>query len=237
MPTSQLQSIASRVRALLAKTTEAGATEAEALAAAAKARELMDRYSLSLTDAEVASEGTSTTSQGASSPQQFFVWRALAVRIARYCDCEVWASSQTKKVNFFGLASDSQFAGFLLSSLSGFIQRSAVEWSLENVGSHDDFVVGAIERVKERLASMTASRNVTASDGRSLIVIKSAIVTREFEKLGLNLRSYANKRRVIHDNSAQSAGREAGDRASFSRPLSSQGAGRPLMLPGAGAAK
>ena len=40
------EKVASVVEALLAKTTENGATEAEAMAAAEKARELMDRYQI-----------------------------------------------------------------------------------------------------------------------------------------------------------------------------------------------
>lgn len=48
MTTDKQQAIAARIRALLAKTTENGATDAEAMSAAEKARELMDRYQIDL---------------------------------------------------------------------------------------------------------------------------------------------------------------------------------------------
>ena len=51
------EKVATIVEALLAKTTENGATEAEAMAAAAKARELMDRHQLDLGEVGMAKEG------------------------------------------------------------------------------------------------------------------------------------------------------------------------------------
>ena len=48
--------VARRVRALLEKTTSNGCTEAEALAAAEKARALMDAYRLTQSDLEIAAE-------------------------------------------------------------------------------------------------------------------------------------------------------------------------------------
>src|SRR5438132_6742441 len=42
-----------RIQGLRAKTTDNGCTEAEALLAAAKVAELLDRYDLSLTDVEI----------------------------------------------------------------------------------------------------------------------------------------------------------------------------------------
>jgi hypothetical protein len=47
---TNLELVGRRIRGLLSKTTENGATEAEAMLAAAKARELMDKYRLTLTD-------------------------------------------------------------------------------------------------------------------------------------------------------------------------------------------
>ena len=43
----------SRIQGLRSKTTDNGCTEAEALLAAAKVAELLDRYDLSLTDVEI----------------------------------------------------------------------------------------------------------------------------------------------------------------------------------------
>ena len=50
---------AAKIKALLGKTIENGATEAEAMAAAIKARELMDKYDIDLTTLDMKAEGSS----------------------------------------------------------------------------------------------------------------------------------------------------------------------------------
>ena len=48
-----LDRLKTRIQGLRSKTTDNGCTEAEALLAAAKVAELLDRYDLSLTDIEI----------------------------------------------------------------------------------------------------------------------------------------------------------------------------------------
>src|SRR6478752_2303796 len=48
-----LDRLKTRIQGLRSKTTDNGCTEAEALLAAAKVAELLDRYDLSLTDAQI----------------------------------------------------------------------------------------------------------------------------------------------------------------------------------------
>ena len=50
---STVDKLKTRIQGLRAKTTDNGCTEAEALLAAAKVAELLDRYDLSLTDVEI----------------------------------------------------------------------------------------------------------------------------------------------------------------------------------------
>src|SRR5665213_2744386 len=95
-----LKSIAARVRALLAKTTDAGCSESEALAAAAKARELMDKYQLSMTETELESEGASQSSTQSETAQQFRIQRDLAMKIAKFTDCKCWQGHITGTVKF-----------------------------------------------------------------------------------------------------------------------------------------
>jgi hypothetical protein len=67
---------------------------------------------------------------------------------------KVWLTQQTDKCHFFGLRSDTEFAGCLIVSLERLVR----------------------ERQQSR-------------DGRSLVMVKNAIVTREFEKLDMKLGS------------------------------------------------
>ena len=78
-----------RIQGLRSKTTDNGCTEAEALLAAAKVAELLDRYDLSLTDIEIrASE---------CEQRQYETYRKKRIpldgcigAIANFCDCRVW---------------------------------------------------------------------------------------------------------------------------------------------------
>ncbi len=56
MSATDLDKLTARIQALRAKTIDNGCTEDEALAAAAKVAELLDRYDLSLSDVELRAE-------------------------------------------------------------------------------------------------------------------------------------------------------------------------------------
>lgn len=230
------QTLAARVRALLAKTSENGATEAEALAAAEKARELMDKYHLDHGALGMEEEGTrkSTTfpprGRGSREGGRIHneIKKPLCFSIGKFCDCRVWTTNYTL-INFLGLQSDVDFAEWLLSSLTTFVVNQTSLFQLDAVldGLYCDpstrlsFQVGAVERIKERLNELATSRaNLqSASTGTSLIVLKNQLVERHFKKLGLRLAPVSYSAGTISNSSAYSAGRAAGDRASFGRPV------------------
>jgi hypothetical protein len=86
--------IARIIRALLDKTLEKGATEAEAMSAASKARELMDRYQIVLGTAAMEAEGTikmdfSSQPVQAGSPSA----TASELSVAKLCDCRIWGGA------------------------------------------------------------------------------------------------------------------------------------------------
>lgn len=60
MNTENRRAAAARIRALLMKTVDNGCTEEEAMAAAAKAGELMDRYGLESSEVEIRAEKCTT---------------------------------------------------------------------------------------------------------------------------------------------------------------------------------
>lgn len=84
-----LDKLRSRIQALRAKTIDNGCTEDEALSAAAKVAELLDRYDLSLTDVEIRA--------AACERRSFETYRKKRIplddcigAIAKFCDCRVW---------------------------------------------------------------------------------------------------------------------------------------------------
>src|SRR6476659_9357988 len=104
-----------RIQGLHSKTMENGCTEAEALLAAAKVAELLDRYDLSLTDIEIRN--------GQCEQRHYEVQRKKRIplddcigAIANFCDCRVWRErSHSGNVHyvFFGLRSDIEAAHYL----------------------------------------------------------------------------------------------------------------------------
>jgi hypothetical protein len=234
------EKVASIVEALLAKTTENGATEAEAMAAAAKARDLMDRHQLDLGEVGMAKEGVHKLTIKRGHYKTLAVKDRLAFFVSEFCDCKVWLTKSSDQMHFFGLKSDAEFAGWLVASLETFVGNGAlafiagqpfmearVRWEAEKA-----FVLGAIDRINQRLAELARDRRATMAkgNGKSLVVVKGALVTSAFEKLNLKLSKGGKLAAAARDAGAYGAGRAAGDKASFGRPVN--GGGKVAQLGG-----
>ncbi len=222
------------IQALLNKTTANGASEAEAMAAAEKARELMDRYQIEAGSAGLEKEGTFKVSIKRGHYKTLAVKDRIAYAVAQFCDSKVWLTKSSDECHFFGLKSDAEFAGWLIQSLAAFVGNGALayiagqprmearpRWEAEKA-----FVLGACVRISERLIQLAAERQKSrdgSGDGRSLVVVKNAIVTREFAKLDVKLRSAGRSKTRAADGGAFKAGRAAGDNASFGRPVNGGG--------------
>lgn len=233
------KSISARIKALLSKTTENGCTEAEAMSAAVKARELMDTYNIELGAVGMEAEGTAKAQSPDTSYKTLGIKWRVAMSIAAFCDVKVWRGG--KKLTFFGLQSDADFATWLAESLDGFIQRAAINY-MTNINPRDlnpsfkmprweaekAFVMGAIKRISQRLDELTAARGHVAApgSGTSLVVVKGALVERAFRALDMKLRSGGSSYTQSRDGGSYAAGQAAGDRASFGRPVNGGGAQR-----------
>lgn len=222
--------ILAKIRALMAKTTENGCTEAEAMSALEKAREMMDAYEVTAADVELKGESAQVFASMARDPHK--VRASLAMAIARFCDCKCWKSSDGA-IKFCGLESDADLAGWLLETLARFVERELVA-HLTVTGAAkgarrliiSGFTLGCCNRINQRLGEMvTRSQAAASTNGRALVVAKGALVAAKMAELGLNLRSRRSRGRRV-DPSAYSAGRAAGDRASFGRPVAGAGGQR-----------
>lgn len=222
-----LQSISTRIRALLAKASDAGVTEHEALAFAAKARELMDRYQLDLTDLELREEGTARVQSPMRDPD---IGTILVNPISRYCDCKGWTASRRGHVEFFGLRSDADLASWLWIALRSFVEIETLNWSLAEGGTRQDvldFSHACARRIAERLRA--AKPAPSGARGQALLVVKNQLVTEEFAKLNLHLGQRSAT--ATRPSEAAAAGYATGARASFGRPIGHRVAGR-LAAPG-----
>jgi hypothetical protein len=231
--------VAARVRALLAKTVERGCTEHEALAAATKAFELINKHQLDMSAIELESEGVIRGLAEKAETRKLNVQSRLVAAVAEFCEVRGWLETEQRgqhsRVMFFGLKSDVEFANWLLRALERFVWQHADEYALKS-GESDylskrNFCIACCERVNERLRHEVMLRRLKqapTSSRKSLMIVKRALVEREFEKLGIHLamRSYCCG--GGGSANATQAGRAAGDRAGFGRPV--HGGGKPKAI-------
>lgn len=224
-----------KLRALLAKTTDKGCTEAEATAAAEKASELMEEYDLSYTDVEqVRDERYGKRARpfaGGSGRRRTHHEVSMVHRaIQEYCDCKAWYSGS--ELVFFGSEADTETAHNLSDLIRGAMDR---EWASylnspqREKGVHgrslrSSFLLGMALRLSQRLREIKALREAnvnkvaattgqTNTGGRALILVaKKQIVEERFAALGMKLGSARGGRRANGSSSAYRAGEAAGNR-------------------------
>ena len=195
---TDLDKLKARLQALRAKTVANGCTEDEALAAAAKVAELLDRHDLSLSDLEIRQElceqSAIVTHRKRRQPISVCV-----PAIAEYCDCKVW---QEKDLDgrihyvFFGLKPSLEMAHYVYDVIAIAMQTAwerharsqrFIRYGQDEKGS---FLFGMAVSVAERLTVMKEERDEAnrRSNWRDLVVVRHAVVDAEFAKLDLHLR-------------------------------------------------
>jgi hypothetical protein len=219
---TQLDGLKSRIQALRAKTVDNGCTESEALSAAAKVAELLDRHDLSLSDVEIR--------EAPCEKREFETFRKKRVpldgcvgAIARFCDCRVWreknAAGEARYV-FFGLRSDVEVAHYLTELIDGAVRNELGRYKTskayqrfrhnERHLANSSFTFGMVNSIAEKLAAMKDARDAAnAGTGRTLVVVKTAVVDAELDKLNLNLRTSRSSSRMVSPDAFE-AGNAAG---------------------------
>lgn len=189
------ESVLAKLRALMAKTVEAGCTEAEAAAAAAKADELLEKYEIDLNEVALQKQPfTQSEVDGA--------WihpvGAAAGAIARFTDCKVWIERKSKIV-YFGFTVDTEIAEYLTLLFKRAIDRESSAYLLFNpdydaatkAGKREmqrAFGIGMAHRLGDRLRELKSKREWTQREaGHALAVLKAPLVQKAFDDLGLRL--------------------------------------------------
>jgi hypothetical protein len=217
------------IKGLRAKTVDQGCTEAEAIAAAAKVAELLDRYGLSLSDVELrkqvcAGVGIETTRRRAGPLDR------TVPGIARFFACRSWTETtqaQTIRHIFFGLPGDVEAAEYLYELVEKTFETETIAFkqgdfyrdlhSSERRNGTNSFQLGLARGISDKLDTLREEREAALhrSSGRDLMVVKGSVVEDELEKLGLEFtyRSAGGKKYVLSD--AYAAGQEAGQRFDY----------------------
>ena len=214
-----LYGLKTRIQALRAKTIENGCTESETLSAAAKVAELLDRHDLSLTDIEIREAPCEQRAYETNRKKRVPLDGCVGA-IARFCDCRVWreknAAGEARYV-FFGLRTDVEVAHYLTEMIDGAVRselgRYKTSKAYQRFGhserhlANSSFTFGMVASIAEKLVAMKASRDAAnENSGRALVVLKTAVVDAELEKLNMNLRTQRRASRTVSAEAYEAGG-------------------------------
>ena len=205
-----LDRLKARIQGLRAKTTDNGCTEAEALLAAAKVAELLDRYDLSLTDVEVRGAPCAQRAYETSRKKRVPLDDCIGA-IADLCDCRVWREKTragTTRYVFFGLCSDIEAVHYLTELIDNAVRSELGRYKVsagyqrfrhqDRHVANSSFALGMVASIAENLTAMKGERNaVTNGTGRDLVILKASVVDAELEKLDLTPRTVGGAARIV----------------------------------------
>lgn len=206
-----------RIKAILSKTMENGCTEGEAMAALAKARELMATYEIDEKELDSLNiEKTTTFRTEARDPYE--IKHGLSVNVGKFTRCKAYYD-RDKVINFAGKESDIIFATWLLDTLQRFVMRALREYQKQRAvkgGTHANsnftsasFVMGCASRINEKLKELCPPDWAKTQE----LIVK---------EMKLDLSKSRASRREVHEGSLR-AGHTAGNSARFDRPVGQGG--------------
>ncbi len=172
-----------KVKALLAKTVENGATEAEAIAAAQKAAELMAKYDLSTSEFDIRESEVSQQDRPLDPVMRPHAIR-VAIEIAQLTGARFWSDgpgAAARVGTFFGITHEVEIAGYLLDICEGAMRREVAAYSRQTAlfvkrkreRMAYSFLEGMASRLSSRLREMARARRST---GTSLVVVRDEII-------------------------------------------------------------
>jgi hypothetical protein len=211
-----------RIQGLRSKTMDNGCTEAEALLAAAKVAELLDRYDLLLTDIEIR-DGQCEQRHYETRRKKRIPLDDCIGDIASFCDCRVWrekSHSGNARYVFFGLRSDIEVAHYLTELIDNAVRSELGRYKnsagyrhfrhQERHMANASFALGIVASIADKLTAMKRERDaVRNGTGRDLVVLKASVVDAELAKLDLQLRTVSGPARMVSPI-AYEAGETAG---------------------------
>jgi len=221
--------IIDKIKALLSKTTANGATEAEMFAALDKAAAMQDAYDI--TDEELQIAKDEAAMMHADPPDlkdPHKIKRRLTYGIAQFCGVQICRSRHETGFRCIGMPSDVQFAMWLLDNLADFVFNALYEHligccapPIERRIILRSFTEACCNRITDRLLELVErSKKARTSNGRELVVVKDAAIKAFMKEHGIRLHTCSGYSSSNINAAAQAAGRAAGDRASFGRPVS-----------------
>ena len=181
--------ILARIQQLLAMGGDVS-SEHEAQIALRRARKLMDQHQITLADIEnIKTDDMGVTSYDLGSTRQQRWVTNLAISVANLNDCIVQYGArhrwENKRYEFKGFKEDASMCEFMLVYLvdtcNRLYQRDKKKLGLSGASDKNDYLRGIVNGLKSRIAEIIQERKLAkASNGRSLMVVKMAVVENEF---------------------------------------------------------
>lgn len=213
--TQQNETMMRKINALLNKTIENGATEAEANAAMEMAQRLMTQHMIdeSQLSAHAKAAHKKCVSENVDIFKTGYDTSDIVAIVADAFDCQAYWRGDSKVggvVTFFGWGEDSKLAAYFYSYLNHAVVNAATEY----IGTEQyrkskaagygpktimkSFRRGMIGRIGGRFAEMKEerTRNVVTKTGTNLVVVKEDAVREEFDKLGMTFRDHKADRTI-----------------------------------------
>jgi len=220
-----------RIQGLRAKTTDNGCTEAEALSAAAKVAELLDRHDLSLTDVEIREAPCERREYETHRNKRIPLDDCIGA-IADFCDCRVWREKNPAgeaRYVFFGLRSDVEAAHYLTELIDIAVRSELGRYKTtadyqrfrhkERHMANASFTLGMVASIAAKLTAIKAQRDhANHGAGRDLVVLKGSVIDAELDRLDLKLGTVRRPTRLVSPE-AYDAGGAAGAAFAISRAI------------------
>lgn len=228
-----------KVKALLAMTTDRGASETEALNAAALASKLMEEHDLTYQDIEAELADGRYGARGRKFSASFNLHESsnCVNVIADYWDCQTWwgQNRETRETHlvFFGSADDTSLAHDMTDMVRSAMDNAWRRYKLSPQRPSDvpghvlraDFLLGMAVRICQRLEMLKKARSNVGDTSRALVVAKDAIVRDRLETFkkthGMTIEEQPEET-ILRDviGEAYHAGKAAGEQVKLADEIS-----------------
>jgi hypothetical protein len=205
-----LDRVIQRIHALQAKTQAAGCTEAEAMAAAEKAEQLLRRYDVQFTPEQIAA--TECTSARIATPRKRQdALDHCAGAVARFCGCRHWMQHDGEdRIThvLFGLPADVAAAETLFHVIAETFELETARFkagetyaatpSNQRSRATKSFRYGLTQGISDKLSELETyrARQTRNTTGQDLVPVKAQTIDDALQRLGLVFKQNSRQRTV-----------------------------------------
>ena len=222
--TPDLERVIARIRALQAKTQQAGCTEAEAMAAASKAEELLRKYDITLTAEDITGQ-TCTLARFPTGRKRFEGVDNCVEPIADFCECWAWIERQEDNtINhvIFGMPADVEAASALYHMVNDTFATETAAFkagetyaatpSNQRATATRSFRMGLANGIQRKLETLKIERvrHTQQSSGTDLVPVKTRTMQKALDRLGIQLEQEGKPRRRLLDTASFRQGQASG---------------------------